>query len=105
MFSTKLTMTAAVLLAASAVGFGADSLSSYAMAGEEPAIEKPTRSDAWRLPKEATECYAVLLPRAEELKYRDIPWLVDLADAVAVANEEKRPILIWVSGDEPLELC
>ena len=104
-FSTNLKMIAVVLLAAGGVGFDAGSFSCAAMAEEGPPIEKSARLDADRLPKEAAESYAVLLPRAEELKYRGIPWLVDLPDAVAVAKEEKRPILIWVSGDEPLELC
>jgi hypothetical protein len=105
MLPTKLKLAAAVLFAASGAGVAAVLFSFPGLAGEEPTGEKQTRSDACRLSKDAAERYAALLPRAEELKYRDIPWLVDLSEAIAVAKEEKRPVLIWVSGDEPLELC
>jgi hypothetical protein len=39
-------------------------------------------------------------------KWRDaIPWILDLEEGVRLARAEKRPVLIWVSGDDPLERC
>jgi hypothetical protein len=38
-------------------------------------------------------------------KWQKIPWMLDLNEAIRVAKDEKRPILIWVSGDDPLERC
>ena len=44
-----------------------------------------------------------LFPRSTA--WREIPWLIDLGDAIAAGKKENRPILIWVSGDDPLERC
>jgi hypothetical protein len=30
---------------------------------------------------------------------------VDLNEAVRVARAEKRPLLLWTSGDDPLDRC
>lgn len=48
---------------------------------------------------------AVVKPTAEELKWRRIPWMTDLAAAQRVARQEGRPLLLWASGDDPLERC
>jgi hypothetical protein len=48
----------------------------------------------------------VIKPGPEELKWRRIPWVLDdLAEAQRLALQEKRPIFLWASGDEPLERC
>lgn len=39
------------------------------------------------------------------LKWQQIPWLTDLREAVRQAKEEKRPLVLFVSGDDPLEKC
>ncbi len=39
------------------------------------------------------------------LRWKEIPWYTDLAEAMQVAREEQRPLLIWVSGDDPLGRC
>ncbi len=44
-------------------------------------------------------------PRADEVRWLQIPWMLDLNEAVKVSKAENRPLLIWVSGDEPLERC
>ncbi len=63
--------------------------------------------DVSRLPPEAARLHAYvsnpLWPR--EQAYRDIPWLVDLNEALRVARDEKRPLLLWTSGDDPLDRC
>jgi hypothetical protein len=63
------------------------------------------RDDLQRLARETVLRYAAIKPRAEELKYRQIPWLTDLPEAVRLAKKEKRPLFLWVSQDEPLERC
>ncbi len=64
-----------------------------------------TKEDVSRLPAESAQLYAdtTLFPR--EMKYQQIPWLLDLEEGVRVAKQEKRPVLIWTSGDDPLERC
>ncbi len=69
------------------------------VAGQAP----PAPSD---LPASASRMYAIVkYVRPGELKWQEIPWLVDLQDGLRLANEENRPLLLWVSGDDPLEKC
>lgn len=42
---------------------------------------------------------------ASQRKWQQTPWTTDLAAAQRVARRENRPILLWVSGDDPLERC
>jgi len=39
------------------------------------------------------------------LRWREIPWYSDANEGLKAARSEKRPILLWVSGDEPLGRC
>jgi hypothetical protein len=48
---------------------------------------------------------AAIRPNASEIKWEKIPWIVDLPTAMKLASQEKRPILVWASGDAPLERC
>jgi len=49
--------------------------------------------------------YRAIKPTAAEMKWRQIPWITDLATGIRQAKAEKRPLLIWTAGDEPLERC
>lgn len=73
-----------------------------AAAQERPVAPRP---DVARLSPDAAARYAVILPRPDELKWRQIPWLTDLDEGVRQAKQENRPIFLWVSGDDPLERC
>ena len=61
--------------------------------------------DVSRLPRDAAQLYAdtKLFPR--EPKWQRIPWQLDLNEGIRLAKEEKRPLLLWTSGDDPLERC
>ena len=48
---------------------------------------------------------AVIKPAPEELRWQQIPWLTDLAEGQQLAKAERRPIFLWVTGDDPLERC
>jgi hypothetical protein len=64
------------------------------------------KTDPLQLRPDAARMYAcVMKPHPGELKWQQIPWLTDLREAIRLAEEEKRPLLIFVSGDEPLEKC
>jgi hypothetical protein len=75
------------------------------LAGYVAAQTKQSKSDVSRLPRDAAQLYAEakLFPR--EPKWQRIPWLVDLNEGIKLAKEEKRPLLLWTSGDDPLERC
>jgi hypothetical protein len=49
-------------------------------------------------------------PPASQVRYQEIPWVLDLQQAVQTAKEEKRPIFFWAAGGRdrdgvPLERC
>lgn len=44
-------------------------------------------------------------PTTDELKWRHIPWVLDLAVGARAAKQENRPLLLWATGDDPLERC
>jgi len=48
---------------------------------------------------------AVIKPVAEELRWQQIPWVLDLTEGQRLAKAEGRPIFLWVTGDDPLERC
>jgi hypothetical protein len=48
---------------------------------------------------------AAIRPTASELKWREIPWLLDLGEAYRQSAEEQRAMFIWVSENAPLERC
>ena len=57
-------------------------------------------------PAEALARRATLIkPAADELRWQRVPWLIDLAEGQKRAQAEGRPILLWVTGDDPLERC
>jgi hypothetical protein len=44
-------------------------------------------------------------PHVDEVRWLQIPWVLDLAEAAKASKAENRPLLIWASGDDPLERC
>jgi hypothetical protein len=84
---------AAVLAPLVAVAAGADT----------PADRNP---GAGRLSGDAARMYGfVKTPHPGELKWQQVPWLTDLGEAVRQAKAENRPLVLFVSGDDPLEKC
>ncbi len=68
-----------------------------------PANQSP---GADRLPADAARLYGfVTTPHPGELKWQQIPWLTDLPAGIQQARAEKRPLVLFVSGDDPLEKC
>jgi hypothetical protein len=39
------------------------------------------------------------------LRWREIPWYTDANEGLKAARAEKRPMFLFVSGDEPLGRC
>jgi hypothetical protein len=73
-------------------------------AGAEVPAERTPGLD--RLPVDASRMYNfVKSPHPNELRWQQIPWLTDLEEAIRQAKAEKRPLVLFVSGDDPLEKC
>jgi hypothetical protein len=69
-------------------------------------VQPDTDADVRRLSAEAARMYAaVKKPHPGELRWQQIPWLTDLQEAARLAKAENRPLLLFVSGDDPLEKC
>ena len=64
-----------------------------------------THGETLPTPSELKSRAEVIKPSAAELRWQRIPWQTDLAKGQRVAGEERRPLLLWVTGDDPLERC
>jgi len=71
----------------------ASAVSGWAQSSPRPTLEDLTKKAG------------VIKPRPDELKWQKIPWVVDVVEGVRLAREEKRPIFLWATQDEPLERC
>jgi hypothetical protein len=57
------------------------------------------------LPSPLEKRASLIKPTAEELRWQQIPWVTDLTKGQRLAQQERRPILLWVTGDDPFERC
>jgi hypothetical protein len=102
MLMTRARIVTAALVTASVISCSAGTVASKGLAESQSV---PT-NDLSRLSQEAAARYAAIKPRLEELKWRQIPWLIDLNKAIRLAKEEKRPLLVWTGQQShPLERC
>ena len=86
-------LAAYIVMAASAVAAGPDA-------------PKKRSPGADRLPADAARMYGfVKTPHPGEPRWQQIPWLTDLGEGIKLAKGEKRPLVLFVSGDDPLEKC
>jgi hypothetical protein len=86
-----------------ALGFGLASLLAASLALAQPLSSPPTLE---QLQKRT----AGLIPTKEQLRYQEIPWVHDLAEAQKIAQAEHRPMFLWGYGgrarpDNGLEGC
>lgn len=75
----------AILLVATSAARGADTLETYA---------DTLRARAGELKQSPAQ-----------LRWQQIPWLTDLNEGLRLARQEQRPLLLWLSGDDPLGRC
>jgi len=64
---------------------------------------RPREAGGVQLPASSSEILAAVRATSEELRWMEIPWLRDLAEAQRLAREERRPILLWTGGGGPLD--
>ena len=57
---------------------------------------RPTAADDFR------ETLTYVLPRAEEVRWTEIPWQTDIWEARKVALQEKKPIFAWMMNGSVL---
>jgi hypothetical protein len=64
-----------------------------------------TADDIDRLPGDKADYYKAIVPADAEMKWKRVPWMTRLDEAMKVAAKEKRPVCIWVVDNEPLDRC
>jgi hypothetical protein len=80
-----------------------------ALFAESAALAQPAQpfAAAWQsLDQRASP----LRPSAADLRYQQIPWVADPAEALRLARAEGRPLFLWAAGGRdrdgsPLERC
>jgi hypothetical protein len=72
-----------------------------AVAAQEPAAQ-PEKIPA----DQFTRLLALIKPQQGELRFHEIPWLIDVWEARKKAAAEGKPILVWSgAGGSPLGVC
>jgi hypothetical protein len=66
--------------------------------------------DYTHLDLSAQRLVAAVKPTPAELRWQQIPWELDLQEAMDLAKKEQRPIFLWAAGGRgrdgvPLERC
>jgi RNA polymerase sigma factor (sigma-70 family) len=111
MLLTRLKITAAAALAVALLTAGGTALGYRALSNPAPAPTLTARTplvfteDLSRLGRHEVQVYAAVKPKAEELKWQQIPWLLDHTEALRIAQQERRPLCVWVSAHDPLDRC
>ena len=111
MFMSKIKVAAAVVLAVGIFATGAGVfMHQLQVAAQTPAketVQTPAadkKKDALTLEELAARATAIK-PSERELTWLKTPWVLNLIDAQKMAKEERRPIFLWVTGDDPLGRC
>jgi hypothetical protein len=53
-------------------------------------------------PLDLAACRDHVLPDADELAWRAIPWLAELRAGLAAGAEQRKPVLLWAMNGHPL---
>jgi hypothetical protein len=103
MCSKKQRIAATVLVGvlSAGIGWAADPVPGDSRRTEPAA----SRSAAVRLSPTADLIYQYVEKHPGQFAWQRIPWLVDLPEAIHQSKEENRPVLLFVSADDPLERC
>jgi hypothetical protein len=57
-------------------------------------------------PEQFAALHRLIRPQPGELRFHDIPWLIDVWEARKKAAAEGKPILVWSgAGGSPLGVC
>lgn len=72
------------------------------VAAQEKNVPEPAEIPAQQFVK----LHALIKPQPGELRFREIPWLIDVWEARRKAAAEGKPILVWSgAGGAPIGVC
>jgi hypothetical protein len=68
---------------------------------------KPTQPESAVIPvEEFDKLHRLIKPQPGELRFHEIPWLIDVWEARKKAAAEGKPILVWSgAGGAPIGVC
>jgi hypothetical protein len=107
--TTSSRLLALIVFVALTVAGGAAGCASAPSAPSAPSAQ-PTSSvpsvpsaPSARLDDDDLEAWSrYLAPRGSELAWESLPWLSSYSDGVLAAQEQRRPLLLWVMNGHPL---
>jgi hypothetical protein len=70
-----------------------------ASAAQDPGARDPTGQDSFAAQRDA------IVPKGEELSWHAVPWRPELRTALAEADREGKPVLLWAMNGHPLGQC
>jgi hypothetical protein len=74
--------------------------------GQAPTPVKELAEPAAILVDQFDRLHTLIKPRAGELRFHEIPWLLDVWEARKKAAAEGKPILVWSgAGGAPIGVC
>jgi len=98
----RLTTTSSRFLALIALGALTVAGGAAGCASAPSAPSVPSAPSA-RLDDDDLEAWSrYLAPRGSELAWESLPWLSSYSDGVLAAQEQRRPLLLWVMNGHPL---
>jgi uncharacterized protein YceK len=91
-----------VFVALTVAGGAAGCASAPSAPSAQPTSSVPSAPSA-RLDDDDLEAWSrYLAPRGSELAWESLPWLSSYSDGVLAAQEQRRPLLLWVMNGHPL---
>ena len=80
-------------------------VTSASMANEQPTVSAQ-REPAPITTEQFVKLHPLIKPRLGELRFHEIPWLIDVWEARKKAAAEGKPILVWSgAGGSPVGVC
>ena len=99
-------MTSAATIAAGVFAC-ANWIATPTSAGDKPMLPIKAPSEPAAIPIEPfVKLQALIKPQPGELRFHEIPWLIDVWEARKKAAAEGKPILVWSgAGGSPVGVC
>ena len=107
MFISKLKCVRLLVLGVATFLAGAGGLLSHACGSGEAGAKVKHRSEPAAIPADQfVKLHTLIKPQPGELRFHEIPWLIDVWEARRKATAEGKPILVWSgAGGSPLGVC
>jgi hypothetical protein len=82
-------------------------LGQYILLGSVPVTAQPVEVTVPKIaPEQFENILKLIKPQPGELRFHEVPWLIDVWEARREAAKEGKPILVWSgAGGAPIGVC